>query len=428
MSPPFITSDVARLRKVLVSPPTADDYNLEVTSGNFLAYTPPQEDAARQHEGLVRLLRAGGAEVLSLSAVLDEAIVAARSAGVWRAWLRASLPRLASRADAVTGATLLARDRAVQFQTHEGGDYRHVIDGMMGATFPRDAAVMTPRGLVLCNFLAPQRQAEASLLRFAAEFSPSLAGYPVVFDGREEGFTLEGGDLSVLDERTLAIGVGHRSDPRVAPILARRLQMDVIAVQLRKVDAVKWKAGPNLLQSLFLHLDTCFCSVGERQAVALPYFFEAEQAGRDPLTRFLRGLAQEPGVDHELAKGAAWYVSEIGWVRRYRAGSGDEDTGLGKVKLVDLLRREGWDVAPVGGDAAPAEELEHFCRVVIPEHQRQAANVVALSPGHVIAYEGAPRTEAALRARGVTVETFFARDLWFHNGGPHCLTLPLERG
>ena len=68
------------------------------------------------------------------------------------------------------------------------------------------------------------------------------------------------------------------------------------------------------------------------------------------------------------------------------------------------------------------------CPAGMAEHAKQVANVVAVAPGRVAAYEGAPRTHAAPRAAGVKVDTFPARELWTGNGGPHCLTLPLERG
>jgi hypothetical protein len=40
------------------------------------------------------------------------------------------------------------------------------------------------------------------------------------------------------------------------------------------------------------------------------------------------------------------------------------------------------------------------------ELRRQAANVIATSPGEVIAYEGSPLTRASLEAAGISVRTF----------------------
>ncbi|WP_266171374.1 arginine deiminase family protein [Dyella subtropica] len=426
-TPPYVVSDIAPLRRVVVNSPSPTDYHLEVATGNFLHYNPPPEDAARQHAEFERLLRAAGAEVLSIEQLLDEAIEAARASGQFTTWLRAALPRLASLADTVTGATLLTRTAQVQFQTDAEGVYRHIVDHRLGLAFTRDVAVMTPRGLVLGNFVSPSRRSEALLMRFATQFAPSLRDYPVVFDGAEEGLFLVGGDLQVVDEHTLMIGVGHFTDPRVAPRLAKRLGMDVIAVQMRKSEVARWKPDYDLLMHLFLHLDTCFTRVDDKLAVALPYFLEAEYADNDPLTRFLKGLVLEPTVDMEQARAAIACLADIGWVRRFRAGSGEEDLSIGKLKLVDLVRQWGWQVSFVGG-SPDGLDMEHFFRVVLAEHHKQAANLVATAPGKVLAYEGASRTKAALEACGAKVQAFNGRDLWPWWGGPHCLTLPLERG
>jgi arginine deiminase len=115
-------------------------------------------------------------------------------------------------------------------------------------------------------------------------------------------------------------------------------------------------------------------------------------------------------------------------VRLYRAGSGDEDASVHDLKLVDYVRQRGYDVTFVGGAPPDTPDFEYLIEVVLREHALQAANVVATGPGRVIAFEGAARTHAALAAAGVHVSTFDARELWPWNGGPHCLTLPLERG
>lgn len=425
---PYVVSDIAPLRRVIVNAPSPADYHLEVATGNFLHYNPPPVEAARQHAQLERLLAASGAEVLSMERLLDEAIEEARGKGQFATWLRASLPRLAPWAGSATGATLLARAGQVQFQTDAEGIYRHIVDHRLGLAFTRDLAVMTPRGWILGNFISPSRRGEAALMRFAAEFAPSLRPYPVLFDALEAGLCLVGGDLQVVDERTLLAGVGHCTDPRVAQLLARRLDMDVIAVRMRGSSTVRWQPDSSVLTHMFLHLDSCFTRVDNRLAVALPYFLEAAYADRDPLTRFLKGLLVEPTVDAAQTDAAIASLAGIGWVRRYHAGSGDVDDSCEGMKLVDLVRTWGWQVDFVGGAATDALDMEHFFRVVLAEHDKQASNLVATAPGRVLAYADAPRTHAALQARGVDVQTFDGRDLWPWWGGPHCLTLPLERG
>ncbi len=426
----FVTSDVARLRRVMVHEPSPHEYPLAADDRSPIPdtwwVTAPQ--MVEQHRELQRLLRVSGAEVLTLEAVLDSAIEVARSRGVFHVWLRALYPRLSGDAPKVNARTLLGLDPAFRYRAAPDRTYRHVTDGSRSLIFSRDATVMTPRGLLIAHLSNLGRAGEPALSRFLADFAPAFANYPVVYDAAQEGLFVEGGDIQVVDERTMFVGVGNRTDPRVAPLLAQRLDMDVVAVSMRKAEVLKGWTPADRLRGLLLHLDTVFTHVGDRLALALPWFLEREFAGKDPLTAFIKGRGTQAQMPDADITAAVTYLAEFGTVRRYRAGSGDEDTSLGNMKLVDYVRQQGYDVVYVGGTPPPAPDLEYVVEVVLREHAVQAANVVATRPKEVIAYAGAPRTHAALAAAGVTVRAFEARELWPWNGGPHCLTLPLERG
>ena len=425
----FVPNDVARLRRVLVNPPSADDLMLYAAGGelvpDWLAVAP---EAIEGHQQMLNLLRKSGAEVLLLEDVLDAAIVESRRRGAWAAWLSGTHPQLTGLADAVTARTLLNRDPAIQFKKDTGGHYRHVQDPMLGMWYMRDVAIMTPRGLMLANFLNPERRREAVLFRFAAQFAPQLRDYPVVFDAAREGYFAEGGDFQVVDDQTLFVGVGNRTDPRIAPLLAQRLEMDVVAVQTRKLEWLKLAKEKDPLAGLFLHLDTYFTHIGPKEVLTLPWIFESRFEGKDPLSDFIAGIQSEADFDNEKSKKALEFVRELGTVKRFRAGSGKEDKSAKGEKIVDLVKGRGYTVHYVGGPPPIEPDLNHWFKVVYFEHERQGANVVATAPREIISYEGASRTHAALKAAGLRVETFNGRELWRGNGGPHCLTLPLERG
>ena len=102
------------------------------------------------------------------------------------------------------------------------------------------------------------------------------------------------------------------------------------------------------------------------------------------------------------------------------------------MKLVDYLKARGYEVIFTGGDRvaddAPFPKMAQFVsEVVIRELHGQGANVVATGPGKVVAYGGNPATLDALRRSGVEVTTFRGVELGRNNGGPHCMTMPLER-
>jgi len=423
----FVRSDFAPLKRVVVCEPSRQDYIVTITDESLFPGSERVSQAAvDQHRALQGLLRKSGAEVLELRDLLQSAIENARSKGVWQTWLRTTHPRIASRHASVTADLLLGRDPSVQFEVDDAGAYRHYVDGAAAKMFTRDIGVMTPRGMLLSNFLFPHRRIEAVVARFLFDFSPELARYPIAVDFTEEDLIAEGGDFQVVDENTLFIATGNRTDPRAAPLLARRLNMDVLAVQTRQAEILSRTAAWGPMRRVLLHLDTYFTHVGPKHALALPWFLEAEHAGRDPLTRYFRGLARSGGISEDDAEAAAGFLKDFGEVRLYRAGSGVQDTKV-TGKLVDYVRAKGYRVDFVGGQPPKEPDLQYLFDVVMDEHSRQAANVVATAPLKVIGYGGVERTHDGLRRSGVEVSAFEARELWPGNGGPHCLTLPLER-
>ena len=100
-----------------------------------------------------------------------------------------------------------------------------------------------------------------------------------------------------------------------------------------------------------------------------------------------------------------------------------------RIKIVDYLKEAGYQIISVGGELDEGDNaLRHVTEQVVRECRFMAVNVVATGPGKIVAYDGNRHTHAALTQAGVNVRTFPASELVRANGGPHCLTLPLERG
>jgi N-dimethylarginine dimethylaminohydrolase len=124
---------------------------------NFTA-KPDYALAVRQYERFVEVLRTSGAEIVN------------------------STPRLKTRPPSDPGLTL-------------------------DAIYVRDASVMCPRGAILCRMGKPQRQGEPLAL---AETYRTL-GIPVIGTIEAPG-TLEGGDVTWLGPRLVAVGRGYRTN------------------------------------------------------------------------------------------------------------------------------------------------------------------------------------------------------------------------
>jgi arginine deiminase len=428
-----VTTDVGTLRRILVHTPGPEIRKmLNVLSGPhpMLPSSLLLDRAMEQHGAFVALLEAEGAEVLQLESVLDEAVEAAREAGILEIWLQGVAPQLVPLASEVSAAVLLGAVDRFTYHTDADGTFHPLMAPVKGIMYTRDLAIMTPRGIVISNFVNMARNFETALIRLACDWSPQLRDYPVAFDAREERLFLQGGDVIVADESTLLVGVGNLTEEAAARALARKLEMDVVAVQLPTGGE---PAGAEIyeswhgLRSLFLHLDSVFNMVGRRRAIAVPLLLEAEHSGRDPLSRIAAGLARTSAVATEDADELRENLEQVGRVRRFRAGSGEDDPLPDGIKLVDYLRDEGWEIVPVGGDLE-GDEFAWFVERVMRELYFQAANVVATAPGRVVACAENEHTLGALRDAGVELRPFEASEIVRWGGGPHCLSLPLERG
>jgi N-dimethylarginine dimethylaminohydrolase len=106
----------------------------------------------------------------------------------------------------------------------------------LDSIYVRDASVVCDRGVILCRMGKRQRQGEPA----AQEAAFRRLGVPILGVINSPG-TLEGGDVAWLDERTLAVGRGYRTnDEGIAQL--RRLLGDAID-ELTVVPLPHWR-GP----------------------------------------------------------------------------------------------------------------------------------------------------------------------------------------
>ncbi len=431
----FVASDIGALKKVLVHSITSLDNGFDRLSESVI---PGVESdmvvAAAQQQGLMALLKAQGTEVIEVADALAGAIAATRRSGIFETWVGTAFPGLNLEISKISAATILGRDPAVRYRLGEDGDYRHFADSTQSTMWTRDSAFMAPGGLVMCRSASGRRRRENMLLRFCYAHAPQLKDIPIAYDALGEGMAIEGGDAMFVAPDLLYLGTGNRTDPRIAPVLARRLNCDVLSVQTFKQDFIR-PSRPGIetpigeLRALLLHLDTYFTHVAPKHALCVPWLLEKDFAETNPLSRFVRGARSQGMVDPEEAEAALEMIKNFGVVTLWKRGTGAKED-LGGAKLVDYLRTQGYRFTFVGGARPNGDQagFEHFMRVVYPELRRQAANVVQAKPGRVIAYDNNPVTRAALEADGILVDTFPARELWAWHGGPHCLTQPLLRG
>jgi len=395
-----VTSEVGRLREVVLHRPGLELRRLTPANKDALLFDELVwvSQAQAEHDGFAELLRAEGVEVRLFGDLLAETLA---DEGV-----RADLIRQVVTAD-TCGVELVARVREhlagfspAQLATALVGGLTVAevpgagdgfVGGVLGASafllpplpntvFTRDPSAWIGDGLVLSPMHKPARHAERRLWGAVYRHHPRFADaatrtwYGEV-DGDQLTATIEGGDILVLSEDCVAIGLSERSSPVAAENLAARLFMSGAARWVMAVDLPKARGT--------MHLDTVLTVVDSDAVVLWP------PASRFPVHRIRPGpsrmrVTEEPDLVRALGEGLA----------------------------VDALR-----VVTTGEDAVAADR----------EQWDDGNNTLALRPGVVVAYERNVDTNRRLRDAGVTVHEISSHELPRGRGGPRCMSCPVRR-
>jgi N-dimethylarginine dimethylaminohydrolase len=128
----------------------------------------------------------------------------------------------------------------------------------LDSIYVRDAAVVCDRGVILCNMGKPQRAAEPA----AQETALRALGCPIMGAIQPPG-RLEGGDVVWLDERTIAVGRGYRTND--SGIAQLRAFLDDSIDELITVPLPHWRGAGHVF-----HLMSIISPVDRDVAVIYP--------------------------------------------------------------------------------------------------------------------------------------------------------------
>jgi len=397
-----VTSEIGALRKVLLHEPDLELARLTPSNVDELLFDEIMwvERAQEEHRAFAAVLRARGVEVFLLAELLVEALAeeAARKELLDRvvtvdAFGKGLAPELRQWFDSLPAPDL------VRYLI--GGvipeDLPFTPDGLVGASFHPTTFVLPPLpnqlfvrdtsawmyGGVSINPMAfPARRRETMHLETVYRSHPMFAttSFPIWYGGDGQDHypaTVEGGDLLVTGNRSLLVGMGERTTHQGVEALARRMfdagVLDtVIAVELPKVRA-------------YMHLDTVLTQVDHDAFVVDP-----------GLRQRMRPFVVTPGSGSHL-----------------RVEAADElFATLARVLGVPRIR-----TFETGGNELAAAR----------EQWDDGNNVLAISPGVVLAYERNVDTNQRLRDAGVEVLTIPGFELGRGRGGPRCMSCPLAR-
>jgi arginine deiminase len=395
------TSEVGRLRTVMLHRPGNELRRLTPRNNDQLLFdgVPWVDRAQEEHDGFAEALRNRGVEVLHLDRLLAEVLSfpSARAeliaAAVDDPRLGTTLQRIATAhlsdlaAEDLAGTLIagLAHDElrgghGLAYQVMDRADF--VVPPLPNLLFTRDSSVWVGDEVAVTSLAMPARHRESTITAAVYAHHPRFAGVEQLYGAQLEH--LEGGDVLLLADGVVAVGVGERTTPGGAERLARRVFARRLAHTVLVVPIAQQRAT--------MHLDTICTMVDVDAMVMYP-------AVADSLVAWT--VTAPDGVADDADRAELQVTGPRPFVVAAASAMGIDrlrviDTGLDPV----TAEREQWD---------------------------DGNNTLALAPRLAVAYERNTVTNAALEAAGIEVVQIAGSELGSGRGGPRCMSCPIAR-
>ncbi len=396
-----VYSEIGKLKKVLLHRPGKELENLmpEYLERLLFDDTPYLKIAQQEHDAFANIFIENGIEVEYLEDLTVESLI---NDEVKSKFVDEYIEEAGIKEDRETGILKeyfmsFSNEKEMVLKMMEGirksdiKDYRgpgladflsnqypFIIDPMPNLYFTRDPFAAIGNGVSIHKMLTTTRNRETIFGKYIFNYNPVYRGTKLFYD-RTEDYSLEGGDILVLNKETLAVGISLRTNPNAIEKFANSiLTEDSSFKKVLAVDIPKSRA--------FMHLDTVFTMVDYNKFTIHP------NIKFDIVVYILKKVDGKMDITEE--RGSLEEVLE-------------KELNIDKVKLFKC-----------GGDSVIDASREQW---------NDGSNTLCISPGQVIVYSRNYVTNEILEAEGIKTHIMPSSELSRGRGGPRCMSMPLIR-
>ncbi|MGL5348462.1 MAG: arginine deiminase [Peptostreptococcaceae bacterium] len=397
-----VTSEIKTLKKVLLHRPGSEIENLTPEYLNRLLFDdiPYLSVAVEEHDVFADILRKNDVEVVYLHKLMEEILKDSciksefidkfiEEAGIMTNIKKQNLKEYLNNIETLDKLIFKTMSgirieeipslERTSLMDYIETDYPFITDPMPNLYFTRDPFATIGNYISLNKMYSLTRNRETIYSDFIIKYHPDFKNVTKIYN-RDYKYSIEGGDILNLNEKTIAIGISQRTTPQAIESIAYDLLFKLSDSKISTILAF------NIPKTrAYMHLDTVFTQVDYDKFTIHPQIqgiVQVFEITRGKSSLKIREIADT--LENILSRYLDIKVTLI------QCGGGDYITS----------QREQWN---------------------------DGSNTLCIRPGEVIVYSRNYVTNRVLEENGIKVNRMPSSELSRGRGGPRCMSMPLIR-